>query len=189
MLEAKVIFGALIVCGLIKIFVLHSPEDSEDWAAWVQAIGSIGAILIAIWVVDKQHQQAIDLGNVRRKEVTDSVFAVTQQCCAMVKTIPGFGDQVEAMEVYLRIVPKAHFENLLRLINDAPVYELRNQNAMVLVLDCMEMMDRTRRLLDTIAAMSRKERMAKWHELSTHVGSLQLTASRIAEGLEHANQL
>ncbi len=33
--------------------------SKSDWAAWVQAIGSVGAILVAVWVVQYQHQQNI----------------------------------------------------------------------------------------------------------------------------------
>jgi len=36
-----------------------SNLSSEEWAAWVQAIGSIAAIFAAIWIASRQHRNAV----------------------------------------------------------------------------------------------------------------------------------
>jgi hypothetical protein len=51
--------GGVMAFGLVTIFAVHSPVTSQDWAAWVQAFGSIGALLIAVWLFYAQHAQAI----------------------------------------------------------------------------------------------------------------------------------
>lgn len=42
--------GGLGLLVLAAIFAANYPENSSDWAAWVQAVGSIGAILAAIQI-------------------------------------------------------------------------------------------------------------------------------------------
>ncbi|OZI36312.1 hypothetical protein CEG14_14975 [Bordetella genomosp. 1] len=45
------IFGVALVVG---IFVRNYPTQPGDWAGWVQAFGSIGALRVAIWVFERQ---------------------------------------------------------------------------------------------------------------------------------------
>lgn len=42
------------------IFILNWPKSSSDWAAWVQAFGSIGAVFIAIFVMNLQHKRQVE---------------------------------------------------------------------------------------------------------------------------------
>lgn len=42
-----------IAVGLV-VFMLNWPTNSGEWAAWIQAFGSIGAIAGAVWVFSKQ---------------------------------------------------------------------------------------------------------------------------------------
>lgn len=54
--EAIAIAGVAIGVGL----ALHGwpAWPNADWAAWVQAVGSIAAILVAVWVANDQHAKA-----------------------------------------------------------------------------------------------------------------------------------
>lgn len=45
---------ALGVVGLCIAFALHYPEKSEEWAAWMQAFGSVAAIAGAGWIARVQ---------------------------------------------------------------------------------------------------------------------------------------
>lgn len=49
-----------ILLDLFEIWGWQEP-DAGDWAAWVQAIGSIAAIGAAIFVMRKQNQHALDI--------------------------------------------------------------------------------------------------------------------------------
>lgn len=59
--------------GLV-VFVLNWPSSSGEWAAWVQAVGTIGAVIGAIWVGNRGTQFAASLQiekeerEVRRRE-------------------------------------------------------------------------------------------------------------------------
>jgi hypothetical protein len=39
---------------LVSGFFLKPPKESQDWAAWVQAFGSIGAIIGSVSIVHWQ---------------------------------------------------------------------------------------------------------------------------------------
>lgn len=52
--------GGGCVSGIAIYAFLHPAFQSAAWAAWVQAIGSIGAILAAIYVVRLQHEKAVE---------------------------------------------------------------------------------------------------------------------------------
>ena len=43
---------------LFAIFAFNRPTKSDEWAAWVQAWGSIAAICAAIWIAYDQHEKA-----------------------------------------------------------------------------------------------------------------------------------
>ena len=61
-----------------------SGLTSEQWAAWVQAIGSIAAIIAAIWIASRQHRIAVSEAKRERAERA----ARTARLCTT------FGDQV-----------------------------------------------------------------------------------------------
>eukprot|EP01036_Dinobryon_divergens_P057041 gene57041-76168_t len=48
--------GAVLVYGaLIGVFAAYPPAATGDWAAWAQAFGSVTAIGLGLWVVQRQH--------------------------------------------------------------------------------------------------------------------------------------
>jgi hypothetical protein len=56
------VVGAIAACFFLAYFGAafheHPPVTSQDFAAWVQAIGSIGAIAAAIYILDRQNRNA-----------------------------------------------------------------------------------------------------------------------------------
>jgi len=52
--------AALLIIVGGALFVAYPIKSSSDVAAWVQAIGSVGAILTAVWVFQRQYQTNID---------------------------------------------------------------------------------------------------------------------------------
>jgi hypothetical protein len=60
-LESAAVYGAaVLICGaLIGIFAAYPPATPGDWAAWTQAFGSIAAIGLGLWVVQRLHRQEI----------------------------------------------------------------------------------------------------------------------------------
>ncbi|MFT0533981.1 hypothetical protein ACMHYJ_14305 [Castellaniella hirudinis] len=58
-----------IIAGLVLlgVFIWQFPTNTTEWASWVQAFGSIGAIIGAIWISTIQSRAEAD----RRQEVLD----------------------------------------------------------------------------------------------------------------------
>lgn len=54
--EATAIAGVAIGAGVA--FKGWPNVEGQTWAAWVQAVGSVGAILVAVWVAHDQHRKA-----------------------------------------------------------------------------------------------------------------------------------
>lgn len=55
-LETVAVYGtAVLICGaLIGVFAAYPPVTPGDWAEWAQAFGSIAAIGLGLWVVQRQ---------------------------------------------------------------------------------------------------------------------------------------
>lgn len=55
---------------MLAVFVLNWPSTSSEWAVWVQAFGSIGAILGAVYLFDqdKRHQRLINEENKKNEQ-------------------------------------------------------------------------------------------------------------------------
>jgi len=67
-----------VFCG--AAFFRYPIEHSSDVAAWVQAVGSVGAIIIAIWVF---HRQYLDTERRSQDEVRAFVHAVREEVNAI----------------------------------------------------------------------------------------------------------
>jgi hypothetical protein len=65
---------------MVTAFLRWPPNQSSDWAAWVQAVGSIGAIVGAFEVGRRQaeasRRQAIDLDVLAQQRQVDAIVAV-----------------------------------------------------------------------------------------------------------------
>jgi hypothetical protein len=47
-----------------------ASRDGIDWPAWVQAVGSVAAILVAIWISERSHKR--DRERARQQEIDDT---------------------------------------------------------------------------------------------------------------------
>lgn len=68
-----------VMCLLVVVWLISLgwPYD-EVAAAWVQAIGSIGAIFIAVWVFDRQSRLQISVTQAQELEQTKKIVAVAR---------------------------------------------------------------------------------------------------------------
>ncbi len=49
---------ALLFLAFCTVLFNFWPRNSEQWASWVQAVGSVAAIVAAIWIASEQHRTA-----------------------------------------------------------------------------------------------------------------------------------
>lgn len=90
----------LYVCGVIAVGCITVAQNvldlnKQDWAAWVQAVGAIGAIIGAFEVGRRQvvadRMQAIDMDRLERQRKMGAVLAVVNHAVSQAKAaVDGF---------------------------------------------------------------------------------------------------
>ena len=57
------IYAVIVFCTLLLAFLCNMPRDSSAWASWMQAFGSVAAILGAVWIAraDERRRQVESL--------------------------------------------------------------------------------------------------------------------------------
>lgn len=88
---ASVIVGVTISVGLLVWLGMYWGLSRSDWAAWVQAVGSIAAVLIAVFIVRVQHnhdimQRRLQDQSIRRRQLACLrwVFTAIAETCERV---------------------------------------------------------------------------------------------------------
>lgn len=65
------------VIGLV-VFIFNWPSSSVEWAAWVQAFGSIGAVVAAIFIMKHQSRAQMEERLQEKKIFLDTVTALLE---------------------------------------------------------------------------------------------------------------
>lgn len=96
----------MLIIGIVLVFVGVRASGYrpgfEDWAAWVQAIGSIIGIFIAIWVPYKQRQQGLAADEANRREDARRICMAIHDELTMLQKLFTEGPNVAAL---LRLQP------------------------------------------------------------------------------------
>lgn len=116
-----------IIAGLafVGVFVWQFPKSSSDWAAWVQAIGSIAAIGVAIWVPYKQREDQRNDERLQRSRnrmerlcIADKAIGVViDSVTTFAVSYKDWGD-VSAPEFEANIQPLVHIQKIISEIDD-----------------------------------------------------------------------
>lgn len=154
---------ALGVIGLCVAFALHYPEKSEDWAAWMQAFGSVAAIAGAGWIARGQVREAQRVENerraaerkaaadARREQLQAIAVFVEQLFRTLDKTASQLQDQISPhdMAAYAtnRIAP---LKIAISALRDIPVYQLPNAYIGLQVLNITNCAAHVVRILEDI---------------------------------------
>lgn len=99
-------------------------------AAWVQAVGALLAIAVAIWISRRQTKQAAEDDTQRtirrRTEMLEIVLAMTADMASTIRRLPNWMDQdtlaVEDMDEFE--VERAGFIRSIERLGDVPLFEL-----------------------------------------------------------------
>jgi hypothetical protein len=99
-IAAGLFISGFVIANLIK----EPPIKSGDWPSWVQAVGSIAAIGVAIWVSHHQHEKGRAL-EIERKRLDDirrvrAVKAVLVQICTLAEALYKAIETNDAEELY-----------------------------------------------------------------------------------------
>lgn len=76
-----------------------SNLTSSELAAWVQAIGSIGAILTAVWIMDRQHRVQMKRQDEIRHARIKSAHEIIRVAAMSMESAPRFVSQFDREEI------------------------------------------------------------------------------------------
>lgn len=154
---------ALGFVGLCIAFGLHYPKDSQDWAAWMQAFGSIAAIAGAGWIARGQVREAKRVEGERREAQRNveaegrkeqlraiAVF-VDQLFITLDKTADQLNDQGFPHEmVSYASVRMAPLQVSIAALSEIPLHQLPNAYIGVQVLNIRNCAAHVVRILESI---------------------------------------
>lgn len=100
------LFAIAFLAGmLITAFMRWPPSQSSDWASWVQAFGSIGAIGVAIYVSSAQARN--DRARERERQIAEddnvlmNVQAILENAAQIIGEMPDIASPEGAIQAYL----------------------------------------------------------------------------------------
>jgi hypothetical protein len=124
---------ALFIAGAIAgwtvaLYWLHPPAASSDSAAWVQAVGSIAAIIASAGIVFLQASMARELSREQRRQqdaVSLSAFqGLAQHALDVVgHALNNLGDQTAARS-FFRVFPPETIPSVEAMVDAFPVHQL-----------------------------------------------------------------
>lgn len=172
-----VIAAVLIPIGLLK------GLSASDWASWVQAIGSISAILGAFWLTELQVLASRRLDGERelREELRKSllirvVAQEAREACEMM------ADAFEEPTPYHVPHTARRLANLEKIIRDLPMFDMPNQ---VLALAALRTPDALRLLSENVQTYLEEMEKAQADESITLRARCEFDGLR-SQALSHA---
>lgn len=127
-------YAAMVICGLIGLgayqWVPWKDVEGQTWAAWVQAIGSIAAIIGAFYIGKHQADVQKSVAEKARKDVLadrhSTVKSIAdrayQRCLNIKPDLEGEGDFGNL--VFFISYRENDFTNAIKLLDAAPHFEL-----------------------------------------------------------------
>ncbi|WP_429355068.1 hypothetical protein [Paraburkholderia sp. 32] len=156
--------GALGIAlgALLCAAIVHAPGASSDWAAWVQAIGSIAAIIGAFAIAN---QQAIDA----RKQTHEAMASRTRHLRLVLREIfAATMEQIENIRGMCSMEPER-----FALSNRHPVHTLPELSASLLTIPLieLELADSAKEIAILLSAMKTIDvELTRFRTCSANVG-------------------
>ncbi|MFM0231287.1 hypothetical protein [Paraburkholderia sediminicola] len=123
--------GGLFIGAVGTAFVVHTPTQSSDWAAWAQALGAIGAIAAAFMIsfTQRVNDQARERERDYRERIRilDGVVSVVDAAYDLIEDAPGAGARTteDAIDEYLtRPSVYKDFQHVAVALQGIPVHTL-----------------------------------------------------------------
>jgi hypothetical protein len=127
------IFSVAFLLGAVfTAFLRWPPTQSSDWAAWVQAVGSIVAIFGAYFVGERQSRATLraahETHQLAERTRREGIFAVIQAAHARAKEFEGALDDETRLKMHDVYHPSL-IDSLVELMAKLPVSELGSYQA------------------------------------------------------------
>ncbi|MGU7773739.1 hypothetical protein ACV229_26595 [Burkholderia sp. MR1-5-21] len=120
----KAVGLACIIVALLTALVLHPPVTSADYAGWVQAFGSIGAILFAVSIASSQRRDADRRELLLRSGRLAAVRGMTEHAVEVVNGATIALLDRNLAENYVASHDAELFDEAFRMLQQIPMLEL-----------------------------------------------------------------
>jgi len=122
----NVVLGSsvLFVVGLV---ITQVELNSSEWASWVQAIGSIAAIVGATYIAGEQRRQKIEDEKKEKDEYVIKAFGIAEVCVGLIERISQFahsGGLFDPQELLPRAIATLSDSQLMLASVDVLRFEL-----------------------------------------------------------------
>ncbi|AOZ06547.1 hypothetical protein BKK80_12500 [Cupriavidus malaysiensis] len=135
---------------VLTAFTIFPPKSASDWAAWIQAVGSIGAIVGAYTIGQRQARasldQAIHLRDMEIKAKGQAMTAVVEAATKHAASIRGLAERMPFVPFYgyWRLLGKEETEAVIRSIEALPLHELASADKVIAVTGIRSSLARVR---------------------------------------------
>lgn len=128
-----------VVAGMAIYASAYPIFQSENWAAWVQAIGSIAAIVGSLWVARSQAkadlQRVVEAQRLSEESKRMAVFALGEAVIDRIQPIKTALEQKDPRASLFGVYHSSVAHGIAGAISTAPIHELRSKEAVLALLD------------------------------------------------------
>jgi hypothetical protein len=158
---------------------------SEVWAAWWQGIGSVLAVLIAIWVGHRQVTTARSLD--RQKEINklEAVAAMARTALTLIEEALNATRSKAALELYRKLHPTlAGFDYVESALQRIPLHDVPDAQIIWHVWGLIDAVREARGFIDTQIYAADKELLT--HDRDGHLEKVRRYAESSVRSIEEA---
>lgn len=177
---------ALGIVGLCIAFALHYPEKSEEWAAWMQAFGSVAAIAGAGWIARVQlRETARGEADLRAEQLRAIATLVDQLFVTFSSTADGLQSRLYTGDLApyarLRVAP---LQVALAALEAVPLHTIPNAYLGLPLSNLKNMINHGLELLSTIDALGSTAHHDGYTEVSIRANRFDQHRDRAKQDLE-----
>ncbi|WP_157128447.1 hypothetical protein [Cupriavidus sp. USMAA2-4] len=176
----------LFAC-LVTTLVGMDSGQNQVAAAWVQAAGSVAAIVTAIFVANAQHRAAMTLAErqaqAARTELVEASLAIVIHAQSLLLKIPGPASNNDELSVYLQQLRSyGTFDDAIAALRAIPAYRLPTFGTVSAVIKLPATVEVAGGIVRSMAALRMNPQGGEWRDMALGMEDLlnDLSEARIA---------
>ncbi|WP_034784123.1 hypothetical protein [Janthinobacterium lividum] len=184
--RARYVMLALTIITALVATGFNQELGKSDWAAWVQAVGSIAAIIGSFFFgrtqSDRDRENALHIALAANREKWATVKAIVDnlyhQCRAVA---PGFDEPEEEFGniAFVLSYNKEQFARALQLVESIPIFELNSDRLARYVID----FQRDARKLGGFVDYAKEFNEGRVHDEGVNAQNIKTTANEVVIAL------
>lgn len=165
--------------------------DPSLMASWVQAVGSIAAIIGAIWIANNQHRATIEFAEHQAKAATrefvEACVATVIHAQTILLKVPGPAtDDDEALNVFFAVDFRTYqvLDSAANALMVIPPYRLPTQEAVSTLIRFNSSMSEARQVISDMGSLYANPQMGNWRDAAARLEPIREDASEARRALE-----